>query len=229
MTHSLSQSLGGGSPVAWARDWLTRANFPVTLDNLRVVYSWEYAESGAGGGMWNPLNTTQGGYPGETNANSVGVKNYVRRDDGLDANARVIRNGFYRDAVSWFANGTNAIATRDAIVRSPWGTKVLPLLALPGPQPLEGTVQLTNATNKDGRLEMFALDGAGNLHNVYQTAPGGPWSPWVGFPGGPFVAVTCGRNGDGRLELGAETPGGAFQHCWQEKPGGPWSPWVPLP
>lgn len=136
MTRSLAESLAGGSPLVWAADLLAAANEPRTPENLRVVVSWEYAESGAGGGMWNPLNTTQGGYPGETNANSVGVKNYVRREHGIAANARVLHNGFYPNILAALARGDNAQAVIDAIVTSPWGTRHIHLIGPVGPVPV---------------------------------------------------------------------------------------------
>lgn len=135
MTRSLAESLGGRSPDQWALDFLAAARFHPTPDNVRAVVSWEYAESGAGGGMYNPLNTTQGGYAGETDYNSVGVKNYARYDDGIVANARVIHNGYYALAVDRFRRGDNARATCDAITASPWGTGYIALRGDPTPAP----------------------------------------------------------------------------------------------
>ena len=139
MTHSLAESLGGGSPFIWAHDWLVEAQFPTTPENVRAVVSWEYAESGGGGGMWNPLNTTQGGFAGETDLNSVGVKNYVQRSDGLEANAHVIHNGLYPIVVAQLGFGVSAQAIVDAIVASPWGTKhiqlIPPIVPPPAPTP----------------------------------------------------------------------------------------------
>lgn len=138
MTRSLTESLGGGTPQAWAVDWLHAAGFPQTASNITVVYSWEYAESSGGGGMWNPLNTTQGGYPGESDFNSVGVKNYAARVHGLEANAKVIHNGFYPAAVQAFQRGDDAPTTIRAITSSPWGTRRIVLRVPPdGPLPVE--------------------------------------------------------------------------------------------
>lgn len=136
MTRSLAQSLAGHTPLEWAIDWLGAARFPRTPENVRLVISWEFAESGGGGGMYNPLNTTQGGYAGETDLNSVGVKNYVRWEDGIAANAKVIHNGFYPHVVAEFLLGDDASATAAEIEASPWGTRHLPLLGPPsGPIP----------------------------------------------------------------------------------------------
>lgn len=132
MTRSLEESLAGTSPTDWANDFLHRAGFPLTPSNVQVVYSWEYAESGGGGGMWNPLNTTQGGYAGESDFNSVGVKNYAVREDGIAANAKVIHNGYYPMVVGLFQLGNNAQAVVNAITASPWGTRHIQLLDVPG-------------------------------------------------------------------------------------------------
>lgn len=228
MTHSLAESLGGGSPVAWATDWLNVAGFPATPENIAVVYSWEWAESGGGGGMWNPLNTTQP-WPGATNANSVGVKNYLSRLDGLRANAHVIHNGFYPVVVARFTMGNNAPATRDAITASPWGTKVLPLIPVPNgphPTPPGGTVQLVTALNASNHLELFALNADGHLTHTTQHAAG--WSPWAPFPGPQLETVSLARNADGRLELFGYPPGGGVVHAYQGAPGGTWTAWAKL-
>lgn len=151
MTSSLSQSLGGGSPVIWAEDFCRIAAFPLTEPNLQVVYSWEYAESGGGGGLWNPLNTTEP-WPGATDDNSVGVKNYASRADGLGATATVIHQHYYTAVVASFLNGSSALATKWLIEASPWGTRHIDLLPLPLPPnaPLPGvdTMQLIASPHK---------------------------------------------------------------------------------
>jgi hypothetical protein len=144
VTSSLAQSLGGGSPSAWASDWCVVAGFPRTGPNLQVVVAWEYAESGGGGGMWNPLNTTQP-WPGATDVNSAHVKNYASRVDGLAANAHVIHNGLYGPIVAAFGRGDDAAATVRAIVTSPWGTRRIDLGGVPVPplpQPVPKPVEV---------------------------------------------------------------------------------------
>lgn len=169
MTRNLSESLAGGSPDQWALDFLHAAGFPATPANVQVVVSWEYAESGGGGGMWNPLNTTQGGYAGETDFNSVGVKNYVRREDGIAANARVIHNGYYSRAVGEFQRGDNAGATVAAITSSPWGTRHIELRGVvvppPKPEPDQGrpemqVIVLPGAGHPAGRVPLAVWDPA---------------------------------------------------------------------
>lgn len=83
--------------------------------------------------MFNPLNTTQGGYAGESDFNSVGVKNYRTWDDGIAANARVIHNGFYPRVVGAFQRGNSARDVCDLITLSPWGTGPITLRGTPEP------------------------------------------------------------------------------------------------
>jgi hypothetical protein len=78
MTVSLSQSLGGGTPEQWALDFAALCGLPNTDANRLVLVSWQWAESGGGGGMWNPLNTTQPGFGGVP-INLDGVRNYPSR------------------------------------------------------------------------------------------------------------------------------------------------------
>lgn len=171
MTRSLSQSLGGGSPDQWALDFLAAAGIAPTPSNVQAVVSWEYAESAGGGGMWNPLNTTQGGYAGETDFNSVGVKNYVHREDGITANARVIHNGYYPHVLEAFARGDNARATADAITASPWGTGYIPL---------RGTVQQPVPPSHAPEVEemqVIALPGNGTPAGRIRVAVWDPAHP----------------------------------------------------
>lgn len=193
MTRSLEESLAGGSPVQWAIDFLNRGGFPVTGPNVQVVYSWELAESSGGGGMWNPLNTTQQGYPGETPFNDNGgfpVMNYARRDDGLDANAKVIRNGHYPAVVASLMMGTDAAHTALEISASVWGTGHIVLQDPPGdvpapaPKPPEDEMQviaLPQRATPNGRSALavwdpahpnrIALENGGRLKGDSTTAP----------------------------------------------------------
>ena len=94
---------------------------PITTENVRAIKAWEQAEGTAA--HFNPLATTQGGFAGETQFNSVGVKNYVdvpgrhRRQ-----RARSIQNGLYTNILAALRAGNNADAVADAIRASPWGT-----------------------------------------------------------------------------------------------------------
>jgi len=113
----------GVDPVQWANDFLTRLNAPITSENVRAITAWEQAEGTAA--RFNPLATTQGGFSGETNFNSVGVKNYISYADGLDANVKVINNGRYSNILAALQRGDDAHSVAQAITNSPWGTGAL--------------------------------------------------------------------------------------------------------
>jgi hypothetical protein len=113
----------GVDPVQWAKDFLTRLNAPITSENMRAITAWEKAEGTAA--RFNPLATTQSGFNGETNFNSVGVKNYMSYADGLDANVKVINNGLYSNILAALQRGDDAHSVALAITNSPWGTGAL--------------------------------------------------------------------------------------------------------
>lgn len=196
MTRSLSESLEGGSPDQWALDFLRAAGFAPTPANVQAVVSWEYAESAGGGGKWNPLNTTQGGYDGETNLNSVGVKNYARRSDGIAANARVIHNGYYDRVVTAFRQANNPRLICDLITMSVWGT---------GPIALRGTVHPTPTPQPHAEVTevtVIALPGKGSPEGRDRIAVWEPTHP-------NRIVLENGARLDG------DTPGGlAGVHVW---------------
>ena len=63
----------------------SQLNMPITSENVKAITAWEQAEGTAA--SFNPLATTQGGFSGESQFNSVGVKNYATtyRMNGIDA------------------------------------------------------------------------------------------------------------------------------------------------
>lgn len=233
MTRNLEASLGGVLPEQWAHDFLTAAGFPKTAANLQVVVSWEYAESGAGGGRFNPLNTTQGGYAGETDLNSVGVKNYVRYADGIAANARVIHNGYYPAVVAGFLAGHDARVIADAITASPWGTGHIALrgaVQVPSPT-LEVEMTLVASPHKPtipGRIAAALWDPTNPNHvlltngaSIAQDVPIGgglrSWSPPVtsGARGiGIYPEVDKHGKPNGLGIVLQDSAGGTFQGRW---------------
>jgi hypothetical protein len=110
----------GVDPVQWAKDFLTQLGAPVTASNVQAITAWEQAEGTKA--AFNPLATTQGGFAGETQFNSVGVKNYVSYQDGIAANVKVITNGLYGNILSALQQGNSATAVAQAVANSPWGT-----------------------------------------------------------------------------------------------------------
>lgn len=233
MTQSLAESLDGHSPDQWALDFLNAARFPPTPENVRAVVSWEYAESGAGGGMFNPLNTTQGGYVNETDFNSVGVKNYANYGSGIAANAKVIHNGFYPDVVAAFTYGQDARLTCDKITRSPWGTGFIRLV---GEQPTPPTIvrtemQLIASPHKPTIATRIAAatwdpanpniviltNGASIAHDVPQGGATRSWRPPVTVGAhGVGIMPTIDKKGrpDGRGIVLQDSAGGTFTGEW---------------
>lgn len=233
MTRSLAESLNGHSPDQWALDFLDAAGFVPTPENVRAVVSWEYAESGAGGGMFNPLNTTQSGYAGSTNYNSVGVKNYARYGDGIAANAKVIHNGFYPDVVAAFRYGQDARLTCDKITRSPWGTGYIALRGVtPTPAPIvEAEIMLIASPHKTplaGRVAAAAwssiepnvvtlTNGASIAGDAAHGAGERRWAPPVTVGAhGVGIMPTIDRKGkpDGRGIVLQDSAGGTFVGEW---------------
>lgn len=83
--------------------------------------------------------------------------------------------------------------------------------------------------NSDGRLEVFASDGA-TVYHKWQSVTGNGWSNWVslGDPPGDFpVQLRVGSNADGRLEVFTVAYDGTIGHRWQAV-GGDWSSWASL-
>ena len=70
---------------------------------MQAITAWEQAEGTKA--AFNPLATTQGGFAGETQFNSVGVKNYASYQDGIDANVKVINNGLYGNILAALQQG----------------------------------------------------------------------------------------------------------------------------
>lgn len=130
MTKSLSESLQGHTALEWTYDFLTALGAPCSQINVQILFEWMNEESGGGGGMFNPLNTVQP-FPGATNYNSVGVKNYLTYADGIAATVMVITDGQYDGIVSALKAGNSVIQLITGITTSIWGTKTIPSIKLP--------------------------------------------------------------------------------------------------
>jgi hypothetical protein len=117
----------GVDPVRFAHDFLARLGMPRSAENVRAIIAWQQAEGTRA--RFNPLATTQP-WPGATNFNSVGVKNFASYEDGLAANVDVIRNGRYENILAALRRGTSAEEVARAIADGPWGTGDLVLRIL---------------------------------------------------------------------------------------------------
>lgn len=94
---------------------------PVTDENLKFLYAWRQSEGKAG--KYNPFNTTQS-WPGATNFNSVGVKNYQSLEDGFQATIKTLKNGRYECILNGLRNndGAQKISKKCSSDLKTWGT-----------------------------------------------------------------------------------------------------------
>ena len=78
---------------------------------------------------YNPFNTTQKA-AGATNYNSVGVKNFTNRAQGLKATLDTLNNGRYGaiiTAIKNIQNDNDINAAMQAVNDSPWGSNFSPV------------------------------------------------------------------------------------------------------
>ena len=105
----------------WAELLLSRLGAPICQDNLIAVVAWESAEGTAA--AYNPLATTRD-FPGATDFNSVGVKNYPSIGDGIRATIDTLVLGNpaygYGPVLASLAACAPAESTAAAINASSW-------------------------------------------------------------------------------------------------------------
>ena len=105
----------------WAKLLLARLGDRVCRNDRIVIVAWETAEFTKA--RWNPLATTHD-MPGATDFNSVGVKNYVSLEQGLQATIETLRLGKgsygYGAILDGLANCDDPMTTALAINASAW-------------------------------------------------------------------------------------------------------------
>ena len=99
---------------------------PTALNNLISCVAWIESENSQA--LWNPFDTEEGGQAGETNYNSVGVKNYPTQAEGIAAWKATILNGFYPHILQDLGEVAIPAVTCSDIVNSAWGSKPSPQL-----------------------------------------------------------------------------------------------------
>ncbi len=114
--------IGAGTTFGhWAHLLLARLGAPACQDNLIVIVSWEVAEGTAA--AYNPLATTHD-YPGATEFNAAGVKNYPSLQAGLQATIETLRLGAATHGYGAIVRGLEGCAppetTATAINASDW-------------------------------------------------------------------------------------------------------------
>lgn len=101
-TSSAGIIRGSASQLQWATALLAMGGWPTTAAAEKSIVAWEQREGG--GGANNPLNTTLP-MPGATDFNSVGVKNYVSIQQGLQATVETLHGGPYGDILLHLRSG----------------------------------------------------------------------------------------------------------------------------
>jgi hypothetical protein len=89
-------------------------------------------------------------------------------------------------------------------------------------------IDLSVASNKDGRLEIFALDDSGQLWHCWQGEPGAAWTlSWYSL-GGTSNTIAVAPDPNGAIEAFTLNSVGELFHCYQSAPGAGWTGWFPL-
>jgi len=131
-----SQTAGSGDVVSKGLDY-TIAFLTDVLKGLGVsspnssqikfMKAWRQHEGAKA--TYNPFNTTQKA-AGATNFNSVGVKNFINRAQGLKATLDTLNNGRYGaiiTAIKNIRNDDDINAAMQAVNDSPWGSNFSPV------------------------------------------------------------------------------------------------------
>ncbi len=117
-------------PFVWKFRLLRAIHAKGSLENRRLLAAWARAEGGTA--KYNPMNTTEP-WPGATNYNTAGVKNYPTGAAGIAATAATLVNGYYNGLVADLRSGkwtARQIVTRNAAEIDKWGTGAQRVLAL---------------------------------------------------------------------------------------------------
>jgi hypothetical protein len=105
----------------WASAFLTEAHYPDVASNQQSIVCWIASENS--NAEFNPLDTEEGGQPGETNYNGAGVKNYPTLEEGIAASLDTLHNGHYANIITALSEGAGPAFTCSFICASPWGSK----------------------------------------------------------------------------------------------------------
>jgi len=106
------------SKTGFAKALLAKLGLPDTEQNEQFLDAWQKAE---GGDAFNPFNTTQGWNHAQS-INRAGVKEYASFEDGVNATAKTLQYGYYRNIVAAMRSGNDAHNAAIALAHTPWGT-----------------------------------------------------------------------------------------------------------
>jgi len=90
-------------------------------DWLLLCHVWQAAEGGTA--MHNPFNCTKK-MAGSTDYNSIGVQNYVSKEQGIEATVAMIKQANMADIYTAMKNNADPYYTGVMIGDSPWGTDI---------------------------------------------------------------------------------------------------------
>jgi hypothetical protein len=189
-----------------------------TCGAQQLQRNWDSASSSPWAVWWSPGSND----PCNGNHNSW-RELYYDDADSLGAKYDLVNNRNIRGAGMWalgFDHGSTDL----------WQAISNKFILWPGWDSLGGAcTSVTVASNSDGRLEVFVVNGGGGLWHKWQTSPAGNWSGWAALGGSISQPVAVGRNADGRLEAFVVNTSNSLWHIWQTSPGNStWSAWDSL-
>ena len=107
----------------FAEALLAAAELPTTERAVDKLVAWMHGEGTTA--AFNPLATTRQ-WPGATEFNSAGVRNYRSLDAGLAATCLTLHLHYYARVIDRLQDWASIAEFADAVVESPWGTHTLP-------------------------------------------------------------------------------------------------------
>ncbi len=200
---SVPYSYSEGSSEDMYAKILEGISAPVTKNNIDFMKAWRRAEGGRA--SFNPFNTTQK-WSNSTNYNSVGVKNYATREDGIGATVKTLLNGRYNDIVNSLQRDNPPHTTAESKSLYTWGTGggVLRVLGRRGtvmgegsiPKPSKGILGLAKHILGGRGIDWFP-NGYSNGPANHKSRSRGNWqsdNAWdLGAPEGtPVYSITSG-------------------------------------
>jgi hypothetical protein len=106
----------------FAKDVYGKLGIPFNQVNRVIGIAWAAIEGS--NALFNPWDTTEP-WPGATDYNSVGVKNYRSWEDGVNATVATLKNGYYNHILAELKSPTATVAQKlNAINTSPWGSYI---------------------------------------------------------------------------------------------------------
>lgn len=111
--------LSGVPADTWWHDILSGISAPDDAVNRDNLNAWQACEGATA--AYNPFNTTEP-WPGATDYNSVGVKNYPSYLAGVSATIATLENGNYPNILAALRSSAKRSVFAGAVGSSPWGT-----------------------------------------------------------------------------------------------------------